>query len=130
MTPAGRRPRAPTWPPWSRARARMASDRPGGAVSAAALGRGAFGGRLAEDAARGRAFLLLPLLAVLLAVLVGDGDEPDVSSAFVARLAGPLGLPPGPARRGDGSGVSSTGASASAVESDCSGFPRTCLCRP
>src|SRR3954447_15943839 len=105
MTPAGRRPRAPTWPPWSRARARMASDRPGGAVSAAALGRGAFGGRLAEDAARGRAFLLLPLLAVL----VGDGDEPDVSSAFVARLAWPFGLRPGPARRGDGSGVSSTG---------------------
>src|SRR4051794_25175460 len=98
MTVPGIRPRALTFMPCSRAHVRMASDRRGGAVSAAALGRGAFGRRPAEDAARGRVFSPLPLLtvllAVLVAVLVGSGDEPDVSSAFVEPLAGSFGLRP------------------------------------
>src|SRR4051812_1392674 len=115
--------------PWSRAHARMTPDRPRGTVLAAASGPGAFGRRLAEDAARASAFLVAPPLAVFLAVvltvLLGEGEEPDVSSPFVERLTGPFRLRPDLARRGDGAGVSSTGGSTSAVESDFSCFPRT-----
>src|SRR3954447_4048362 len=110
--------------PCSRAHARMASDRPGGAVFDAALGSGAPDRPLAEDARRGTAFFLpRPLLAV-------EDDETDVSSSFVERLSGFLRLRPVADRRADFFAACPTMASPSGCASEVPCSLRPVPCRP
>lgn len=138
MTLAGIRPLALTCMPCARAHERMASDRPGGAVLAAAFCRGAPGRPLAGGALRATAFLPGAFLAVdkeagesATTPLVADAFfETDFLRPFGERFLASFPLRPVADRLDDFFAAPRSVDSTRSLGPDISCFLRTRTCRP